>query len=68
MAIVGILSLIICIVGLILWLALTKFSIGTWIEVAKWCFVCGLLAFLIGAGAQSCSIGTSGGGGAAQHR
>jgi len=69
MAIVGILSLIICIIGLIVWLAMTKFSSGTWVKIAEWCFVCGLLAFLIASGSQSCAIGTSGGGGgAAQHR
>lgn len=67
MLIVGLLALIICLLGLFLYLALTGFSRASLAEVCKWMFICGLLAFLLGSGMQSCSIGTSGGGGSALH-
>jgi hypothetical protein len=60
MAIVGILSLIICVLGGILYLALTGMSKTSWAEIGRIMFAFGLLAFLIGSGAQSCSIGTGG--------
>jgi hypothetical protein len=62
LAIVGSLSLIVCVFGLLLWLILTKFVRDTWTQVAKICFAAGLLAFLFAFGTQSCSAGTSGAG------
>lgn len=67
MAIIGILTLVIAVLGWILWAALNKFSRATFAETGKIAFAAGLLAFCIASGSQSCSMGTSGGGGAAQH-
>jgi hypothetical protein len=59
MAIVGLLTLIVCVIGLALYLSLTKWSRGSFAEIGRIMFAFGLLAFLISTGAQSCSIGTS---------
>jgi hypothetical protein len=68
MAVVGLLTLIVCILGLIVYLALTAFSKASFIEVGRICFAMGLLAFLIAQGASSCSIGTNGASSNVQHR
>lgn len=60
MLIIGILALIICVIGLVLYLALSGMARGAWVEVARVMFAMGLLAFLLGAGMQSCSVGTTG--------
>ena len=60
MAIVGLITLVVCIIGLLVWLALTGFARATFAEVGKIMFWTGLLAFLIAVSGQSCSIGTSG--------
>lgn len=69
MTIVAFLPVLILVLGLVIYfvcVGLTKSSVA---EVAKVMIFCGLLAFLIGSGAQSCSMGVAGGGGAAaQHR
>jgi hypothetical protein len=69
MAIVGILTLVVAVLGWILWAVLSKFSRATFAETGKIAFAAGLLAFCIASGSQSCSMGTSGGGGgsAAHH-
>jgi hypothetical protein len=69
MAIVGILTLVIAVLGWILWAALSGFTRGTFAETGKIAFAAGLLAFCIASGSQSCSVGTGGGGsgGSAQH-
>ena len=67
MSLVIVLSLLVLFAGLILYfvcVGLTKSSVG---EVAKWMFVCGLLSFLLGNGAQGCSM-SAGGSGSAQHK
>jgi len=58
MAIVGLITLIVCVIGLILYLALTGLARGSFAEVGRIMFAFGLLAFLISIGAQSCSVGT----------
>jgi len=60
MLIVGLLALIICVVGLIFYLAFNAMSRAAWVEVFRIMFAMGLLAFLIGSGMQSCSVGTTG--------
>lgn len=60
------LSLLVLFAGLIIYfvcVGLTKASAG---EIAKIMFFCGLLAYLMGAGAQGCSV-SAGGGGSGQH-
>jgi len=57
MTIVGLLTLFICILGLVAYLILTKFSRATFTDVARICFAAGLLAFLFSFSAQSCSVG-----------
>ena len=68
MAIVGILSLIVCIIGLVVYMALTGLAKGSWAEVGRIAFAMGLLAFLIASGAQSCAIGTSAPASSSSHR
>ena len=68
MTLTAFLPVLVLVAGLIVYficVGLTKGSVG---ELGKWCFIVGLLAFLIGAGSQSCSMSAAGGGGAAQHR
>jgi len=68
MAIVGILTLVIAVLGWILWAALSGFTRATFSETGKIAFTVGLLAFCIASGSQSCSMGTTNsGGGSAQH-
>lgn len=59
MAVVGILSLVVCVLGLAAYVALSGVSRASFVEVARIAFAMGLLAFLLGAGAQSCTLGTS---------
>jgi hypothetical protein len=66
MIIAGLLTLIVCIVGGLMYLALTGFSKPSFAEIGRIAFAMGLLAFLIGAAGQSCSMSTGGGGGGAQ--
>lgn len=47
MAIIGILSLLVCLIGLIVYLALTGFSKASFAEAARIAFFGGLLAFLM---------------------
>lgn len=67
-SVVGYLTLIVCVLGLIAYLALTKFAKATLIDIARICFAFGLLAYLFAAGAQSCSMGTSTSSTTTQHR
>jgi hypothetical protein len=62
MAIVGLITLVVAIIGLLIWLALTGFARATFAEMGRLCFFAGLLAFLIASSSQSCSIGTGGAG------
>lgn len=66
MSLVIILSLLVLALGLVLYFVCNGFTKATVGEVGKWMFVCGLLAFLIGNGAQGCSL--SAGSGSAQHK
>ena len=59
MAIIGLVTLVVCVLGLVLYLALTGMTRGSFAEVGRIMFAFGLLAFLISIGSQSCSIGTS---------
>ena len=59
MAIIGFLTLIVAIVGLVVYLVCTGANRGAWAEVGKICFFCGLLAFLFSVSSSSCSVGTS---------
>ena len=68
MAIVGLLTLIVCILGLVAYLALTSFSRASFTDVARICFAAGLLAFLMSQGASSCSMGTNSASSSSQHR
>lgn len=68
MTIIALLPVLVFVAGLVIYficVGLTKGSAG---EIGKWMFVVGLLAFLLGAGAQSCSMGVANGGAPAQHR
>ena len=69
MTIIAILPVLVFVAGVVLYFlcaGLTKATAG---EVGRIMFAMGLLAWLIGAGAQSCSMGVAnGGGGSAQHR
>lgn len=68
MSLVIILSLLVLFAGLVLYfvcVGLTKSSVG---EIGKIMVFCGLLAFLIGNGAQGCSLSAGSGGGSAQHK
>jgi hypothetical protein len=59
MAIVGFVTLVVAVIGLLIYLALTGFARGSFAEAGRIMFAMGLLAFLIAASAQSCSVGTS---------
>ena len=60
MAIVGLLTLIVCVIGLVIWFALGGFTKAQAAEAGKIMFAAGLLAFLFASSAQSCSMGTGG--------
>lgn len=60
MAIVGLITLVVCVIGLIGYLALTGFARASVVEVCRIAFAMGLLGFCIASGAQSCSVGTGG--------
>ena len=65
MAITGLLSVIVLVAGLVIFLVCVGLSKTSAARVGEIMFFAGLLAFLLGAGAQSCgmSMGTGGGGG-----
>jgi len=67
MSLVIILSLLVLALGLVLYFVCAGLTKGTVAEVGKIMFFCGLLAFLIGNGAQGCSL-SAGSGGSAQHK
>jgi hypothetical protein len=67
MAVIGLVVLIVCVLGLIAYLALLSFSKAAFVEVARICFAFGLLAWLMSQGASSCTMGTSGAS-SSQHR
>lgn len=66
MAITGLLSVIVLAAGLVMYFVCLGLSKGTVGEAGRIMFAMGLLAFLMGAGAQSCgmSMGTGGSGSA----
>lgn len=68
MAVVGLVVLIVCILGLAAYLALLSFSKAAFTEVARICFAFGLLAWLMSQGTSSCSMGTNGASSSGQHR
>ena len=68
MTVIALLPVLVLAVGLVIYFICVGLTKSSAAEVGKWMFVCGLLAFLMGAGSQSCSMGVAGGGGAAQHR
>jgi hypothetical protein len=69
MGIFGALAVIVLVVGIVGYLFCTGISKTSMAEVFRIAFAMGLLAWLMSAGAQSCSMSTqSGGGGTAQHR
>ena len=68
MAFSGLLTLILLLGGLIVYFVCIGFSKATVGEVGKWTFIVALLAFLMSAGMQSCSISAGPSGGSAQHR
>lgn len=69
MSITAFLPVLVFVAGLVIYFICAGLSKATAGEVGKWMFVVGLLAFLIGAGSQSCSMSAAGGGGgAAQHK
>lgn len=68
MAIIGLVTLIVCVLGLVIYLALTAFARGSFAEAGRIMFAMGLLAFLISIGSQSCSIGTPAPANAPAHR
>jgi len=67
MSLVIILSLLILAIGLIVYFVCFGFTKATVGEVGKWMFICGLLAFLLGNGAQGCTM-TAAGGSSAAHK
>jgi hypothetical protein len=60
MTIVAFLSLLICLIGVVVYLIAAGASKGTAAEIGRIMFFAGLLAFLIGSAGQieGCSIGT----------
>ena len=68
MTIVAFLPVLVLLLGLVIYFVCVGLTKASAAEIAKIMVFCGLLAFLIGSGAQSCSMGVGGGGGAAQHR
>jgi len=66
MSLVIVLSLLVLFAGLVLYFVCAGLTKGTVAEVAKIMFFCGLLSFLIGNGAQGCSMSAAGG--SAQHK
>jgi hypothetical protein len=69
MGIFGALSIVVFVLGLAIYLfcsgGITK---ATMAQVGRTMFFCGLLSWLMSAGAQSCTMGVAnGGGGSAQH-
>lgn len=70
MTIIAAIPVLVFVAGLILYFYGTKLSKREAAsEIGKWMFVVGLLVWLMGAGAQSCSGGVAGGGGgSSQHR
>lgn len=67
MTIIALLPVLVFVAGLVIYFICVGLTKGSAAEIGKWMFVTGLLAFLLGAGAQSCSMGM-GGGNSAQHR
>lgn len=67
MTIVALLPVLVFVAGLLMYLFCVGVSKTSIAEIGRWMFITGLLAFLLGAGAQSCSMGMAGGGGSAQH-
>lgn len=59
MAIVGLITLIVAIAGLVIYLLCAGISKGSFAEVGKILFFAGMLAFLFSVSAQSCSVGTA---------
>lgn len=68
MTIIALLPVLVFVAGLIIYLVCVGLSKSTAAEIGKWMFVVGLLAFLMGAGAQSCSMGVANGGGSSGQR
>lgn len=61
MTIVALLPVLILVIGLVVYLMLAGLTKGSAAEIGKWMFICGLLAFLMSSGAQSCSMSAAGG-------
>jgi len=68
MTVVALLPVLVFVLALVVYFFCVSVSKASVAEVAKIAFFAGLLAFLMGSGAQSCSMGMGGGGGSAQHR
>jgi predicted membrane channel-forming protein YqfA (hemolysin III family) len=67
MTIVALLPVMVFVAGLLMYLFCVSVSKTSIAEVGRMMFFAGLLAFLMSSGAQSCTMGTAGGG-SAQHR
>ncbi|HYB24726.1 MAG TPA: hypothetical protein VED41_13070 [Solirubrobacteraceae bacterium] len=67
MTVVALLPVLVFVAGLLVYLFCVGISKSSAAEIGKIMFFAGLLAFLIGSGAQSCQM-SAGGGGSAQHR
>jgi hypothetical protein len=63
MTVIAYLPVLAFVIGLLLYI-FGDGRVGRWAEIGRIMFFCGLLAFLMGQGAQSCTLGT----GTAQHR
>ncbi len=69
MTIIALLPVLVFVAGLVIYFVCAGLTKGSAAEVGRIMFAMGLLAFLLGAGAQSCSasLANGGGGGTAVH-
>ena len=67
MRIVAFLPVLVLAMGLVAYFVCAGLSKATVAEVSRICILCGLLAFLMGAGSQSCSMSAAGGSSGAAH-
>jgi hypothetical protein len=69
MTIVALIPVLVFVAGLVMYFFCVSVSKTSVAEIGRIMFAMGLLAFLLGSGAQSCSMGVAnGGGGSVQHR
>jgi hypothetical protein len=68
MTIVALLAVLVFAAGLVIYLVCAGLTKGSAAKIGEIMFFCGLLAFLLGSGAQSCSMSAGAAGGSAQHR